>query len=279
MRICVKCLSGDVARHPLFPMIDAPKSPQSNAAKNAEKQPAASSATAGFTLIELLTVIAIIGILAAIIIPTVNGVRARAQRSVDGSNLRQVIQAALTYAADNNDRLPNPDVPGLLSATENVFLWPGLLARAGSLNEPSMYFSQVDPAFDGTMPPTILNPQNRNLVDAAFSTGRELSWEFVGGLRMSDPATTPVAFTRGLLPTGSWHPVDGVYGNTGGYVVFLGGNVEFFSDTASAKFINTQTGQRTDNLLEALPRRPGIKVWATSRGGIGLPSGTPAPSS
>jgi len=279
MRICIKYFSGDGAQHPPLPMIDSPKPLLNKAAKTATRQPLYSSATAGFTLIELLTVIAIIGILAAIIIPTVNGVRARAQRSVDGSNLRQIVQAALTYAADNNDRLPNPDLPGLVSASSGVFLWPAILARAGALSEPSMYFSQVDSAFDGEVPPTILNPQNRNLVDAAFSTGRELSWEFVGGLRMSDPATTPVAFTRGLLPTGSWDPVNGVYGDTGGYVVFLGGNVEFFSDTASGKFINTQTGQRTDNLLEALPRRPGIKVWATSRGGIGQPGGTLAPSS
>jgi len=260
-------------------MINAPKSPKNDTAENAVEQPVGSPKTAGFTLIELLTVIAIIAILAAIIIPTVNGVRARAQRSVDGSNLRQIAQAAFTYAADNNDRLPNPDLPGPLSASAEVFLWPGLLARAGVLSEPSMYFSQVDSAFDGEVPHSILNPQNRNLVDAAFSTGRELSWEFVSGLRMSDPASTPVAFTRGLLPTGSWDPVNGVYGDKGGYVVFLGGNVEFFSDTASGKFINTQTGQRTDNLLEALPRRPGIKVWATSRGGIGQPSGTLAPSS
>jgi len=232
----------------------------------------------GFTLIELLTVIAIIGILAMIIIPTVNGVRSRAQRSVDGSNLRQILNAAVTYAADNNDRLPNPDSPGLLSASSGVFLWPGVLARAGALSEPSMYFSTIDPAFDGAVPHAILNPTNRNLVDTGFTTGRELSWEFVSGLRMSDPATTPVAFTRGLRTDGTWDPTNAVYGDAGGYVVFLGGNVEFFPDTASDKFINTQTGQRTDNLLEALPRRPGIKVWATSLGGIGQPSGTPAPS-
>ena len=64
--------------------------------------------SSGFTLIELLTVIAIIGILAALIFPTIGKVRATAQRAVDASNLREIVKAATIYAADNNDRLPDP---------------------------------------------------------------------------------------------------------------------------------------------------------------------------
>ncbi len=63
---------------------------------------------AGFTLIELLTVIAIIGILAAILIPTIGAVREKAQRAVDANNLREIVKAAMVYAGDNNDRLPDP---------------------------------------------------------------------------------------------------------------------------------------------------------------------------
>jgi prepilin-type N-terminal cleavage/methylation domain-containing protein/prepilin-type processing-associated H-X9-DG protein len=61
-------------------------------------------AVAAFTLIELLTVIAIIGILAAIIIPTVGKVRATAKKSVCLSNLRQVGMAFNLYMHDQ--RLP-----------------------------------------------------------------------------------------------------------------------------------------------------------------------------
>ncbi|MDR1284547.1 MAG: DUF1559 domain-containing protein [Opitutaceae bacterium] len=59
-----------------------------------------------FTLVELLTVIAIIGILAAIIIPTVGKVRQIARRAVCASNLRQIGIATFNFAADNKDWLP-----------------------------------------------------------------------------------------------------------------------------------------------------------------------------
>lgn len=61
---------------------------------------------AAFTLIELLTVIAIIGILAAILIPVVGAVRDRAKMAACQSNLRQVGLAVHMYAADNAEYAP-----------------------------------------------------------------------------------------------------------------------------------------------------------------------------
>jgi prepilin-type N-terminal cleavage/methylation domain len=60
----------------------------------------------GFTLIELLTVIAIIGILAAIIVPVVGSVRQTARRAACASNLRQIAAASLLYMQENNNKLP-----------------------------------------------------------------------------------------------------------------------------------------------------------------------------
>lgn len=65
----------------------------------------------GFTLIELLTVIAIIGILAAILVPTVAKVRESARWSQGASNIRQVTLAAITYAQENRGQLPLWNAP------------------------------------------------------------------------------------------------------------------------------------------------------------------------
>lgn len=66
----------------------------------------ASSRDEAFTLVELLTVIAIVGILAAIVIPMVGKIRESANKSACASNLRQVGIAMNAYLADNREALP-----------------------------------------------------------------------------------------------------------------------------------------------------------------------------
>jgi len=63
-------------------------------------------ASRAFTLIELLTVIAIIGILAAILIPTVGAVRKTAKGANCIANLRQIGVAINIYPSDNKGYYP-----------------------------------------------------------------------------------------------------------------------------------------------------------------------------
>lgn len=237
----------------------------------------------GFTLIELLTVIAIIGILAALIFPTVGKVRETAQRAVDASNLREILKAATIYAAENNDRLPDPAAissqnPPPVAGAEGPFLWAGILALRGILTDPTFYFARNDPMFNGSYPAAILSPSAHGQLDSTFTTNRILSWELVGGLRMSDPATTPVAFTRGLLGTGHWSAETGVYRDSGGFIAFLGGNVQYYPNLQeAANQLTLNNGSKGSSLLQTLPySSPNpARVYATPPAGIGSLAGTP----
>lgn len=64
--------------------------------------PSRISCSRAFTLIELLTVIAIIGILASILIPSISSVRERAKETSKLSNYRQMYIANTMYASDND---------------------------------------------------------------------------------------------------------------------------------------------------------------------------------
>ncbi|EIP98014.1 prepilin-type N-terminal cleavage/methylation domain-containing protein [Opitutaceae bacterium TAV1] len=66
----------------------------------------------GFTLIELLTVIAIIGILAAIIIPVTGKVRSSARMTQCKSNIRQVGLAMILFAEEHQGRFPARNAGG-----------------------------------------------------------------------------------------------------------------------------------------------------------------------
>lgn len=66
----------------------------------------------GFTLIELLTVIAVIGILAAILIPVTARVRESARASQCQNQLRQIHLAVLLYSEDHEGHFPDDNNEG-----------------------------------------------------------------------------------------------------------------------------------------------------------------------
>jgi general secretion pathway protein G len=87
-----------------------------------------------FTLIELLTVIAIIGILAAILIPTVGAVRTQARLAECTSNLRQLGIALASYADAHRGAFPQT-THGAVNDLEAVSWIYTLLPYVGGSDE------------------------------------------------------------------------------------------------------------------------------------------------
>ena len=140
----------------------------------------------GFTLVELLVVIGIIGVLLAILMPTVGRARESARRAACLSNLRQVYQTVQLFADDNGGLVPvgYRAVAGkgtkqfnsmVYSGTAKKFCLFGALYQAGVLKRPEVLFcpSNLDPQSSFN---TDVNPWPPAAVDPAINC-----WAGYGG--------------------------------------------------------------------------------------------------
>lgn len=238
----------------------------------------------GFTLVELLTVIAIIGVLAAILIPVVGKVRENAQRASDLANIRSIGQAALVYAQKHNGNLPPTNLPATAgttgfvpvgsSATTTLYSYAAALALSGGLNNGAVWVSPADLVGTQGLGNILDNGAGgvRSFsADTPAFNGATLSFQALSGLRTSMGANTPVVWTRGLIAaTGTWDNdrQNSVYGGDGGHVFFLGGHVQFFdnlgADDANGRLV-AANGARTRQLLAAAPAFTGGNAWRTPR--------------
>lgn len=160
------------------------------------------SRQAAFTLIELLAVIAIVGILAAILIPAVFSVRDRAHVATNTSNLRTINQAAMMWSQDNDGAVvPTYDPSdGWAQSFRN---WTGLLA-------PYLGWSRERTEFEGVEDmPVYVNPRHpdrwgygHNYVGLRFvnrnAEGRYYNPEAIRYSSVEDPANT-VFFTTSWM--------------------------------------------------------------------------------
>jgi len=218
------------------------------------------SPRSGFTLIELLTVIAIIGILAAILIPAVGAVRIKAAQASSQSNLKQVALAYNNFSiSGSRTRIITQGgwEAGSFKAN-NPAEWAQVLAEFGGLNDGALYFisSDVNVAGLSDIPQVILQNVN-NATDASPAPDwsgdalTSISYEMAVDLSPNAQATiTPLIWTRGLNTEGRWES-DSPWEGKGGHIAFMDGHVVFYEDVID-KLVDPDTAALVSNIETAI---------------------------
>jgi hypothetical protein len=178
-----------------------------------------------------------------------------AKRTVDSSSLRQIGQAALIVASESS---------GLLPVAADVHDYARQLASKGGLNAASIWLHCDAQGVLRDAGAALVWDQAKGQLDPEFARVTP-SYAVASGLRADMPPETPLAWTRGLLPSGDWSTGSPYHGD-GGHIVFLGGNVQFFRNLAEGggQLRRFDGKGMTTDIREALP--PGTQILNNEAG-------------
>jgi len=196
-----------------------------------------STKRSGFTLIELLTVIAIIGILAAVLFPGVQGVMKKAKQSTASTKLRNIVQAMISYS-DGKKYIKT----GSWSVTNNsqagsIAEYAAVLAYNSSLNAGEIWYVDADKLNESASFPkqVLTGAVGSQQIDTNFKTGSDgygwHSWAAYTPTAKNLDGNIPLLWSRGLSDAGAWDATNGVWGADGGHIGYGDSHVIWTANT------------------------------------------------
>ncbi len=203
----------------------------------------------GFTLIELLTVIAIIGILAAVLFPGVQGVMRSAKKNSALNKLRSIGQGYMNWAQGGRVMTKTGTWTSGGNVATKVSEYAANLAIGASLDSGEIWFVDGDALLEkntiASMPKNVIKVSGTAyIVDPALTLaitqGTGTSWTVYTGTSsgLVGSVAVPLAWSRGLKADGTWPTADGLvtgscWGSEGGHIVYGDGHVSWVTSTAT----------------------------------------------
>jgi prepilin-type N-terminal cleavage/methylation domain-containing protein/prepilin-type processing-associated H-X9-DG protein len=222
----------------------------------------------GFTLIELLTVIAIIGILAAVLFPGIQGVMRSAKKNSALNKVRSIGQAYVNWAGGTRNIGTGAWSSGKTTTTSTSG-YAAILADGASLDSGELWFVDADLAAEAitVIPKTVITKSGTTVaLSAAWTTAigqGKPAWNTYSPTSRSLAGSTnsPFAWSRGLTTAGTWPAAgagdtDSIWGIEGGHICYGDGHVAFVKDTTttgSDYFQKTTDGSASASYADAIP--------------------------
>jgi len=221
----------------------------------------------GFTLIELLTVIAIIGILAAVLFPGVQGVMKKAKQSTASIKLRNIVQAVVTLSEGKKYIKPGSWTVTDNASASTIAEYAAVLAYNSSLNSGEIWYVDGDKSNDNASYPkqVLTGAVGSQQIDTNFKNPSEAygyhSWtDYAPTAKNIDGmpcCNIPLLWSRGLSTAGDWSATDGVWGADGGHIGFGDYHITWAANTNDdgsgvPVFIDKVTGLGTGNWRKAI---------------------------
>lgn len=212
----------------------------------------------GFTLIELLTVIAILGLLISVLVPTIQIAQTTAKRGVARGDLSSIAKAYYGFAtADGKSRNIAEGSDAKKGQANSPALYAEVLARYQDLTSAKLWYIDSDDAITGEIPTNVLSQikDGTNQLNAV----KPISWAVVVQASKNLTTNYPILWTRGLETSGKWKK-ESPWGEDGGHIAYGDGHVAWFKDLNLDKaFVNFKNGSETSSYQEAIGDNARVK--------------------